>query len=41
MRHFILSLDHIIGRLKIYRKKVLAHYDSNYHFLKLFTQITD
>lgn len=40
MRHFLVSIQNIIGRLKIYKKKPLALYETNHEFLQTFTSIT-
>ena len=41
MRHFLVSVQNIIGRLKVFKKKVLALYENNDEFLTNFKKITD
>jgi hypothetical protein len=41
MRHFVLEVENIVGRLKIYKNKHLAEYGSNYEFLSLFNGLTE
>lgn len=41
MRHFLVSVQNIIGRLKVFKKKVLALNENNDEFLTNFKKITD
>lgn len=34
------TIDNLIGRMKVYKKKSLSHYSSNKEFLTLFSQVT-